>query len=371
MKAAVLRGADQPFVIEDITLGALLPSEILVKIVGVGVCHTDLLPRLSVGEGIFFGDSMVPVVLGHEGSGIVAEVGSAVTQVKPGDHVLLSYDACGFCDRCLSGAPAYCVEFQERNMHGKNVDLSVSATDADGVPVANRFFAQSSFAEFAITTERNTVKVDPSLPLELLGPLGCGLQTGAGSVLNEMKLRAGQSIVVFGAGAVGLAAVMAAKAANASEIVVVDIKQSRLDLALELGATRVVIGTLPPEELVAAIIDGGKGLDFAFDTTAVGSVMTAAISSLAFGGKAVLIGAGLDFLNVFPTLLTGRTVTFAYEGSSVPQIFIPQLIDLWQRGLFPLEKLTRTYSLDEINQAEADTKSGVTVKPILLPTPFN
>lgn len=367
MKAAVLRSSDQPFAIEEVTLEPLLPSEILVKIVGVGVCHTDLLPRLPVGGGAFFGDTMVPVILGHEGSGIVAEVGSAVTQVEPGDHVLLSFDACGHCAPCLSGSPAYCVEFQERNMRGKRVDGSVSATTADGEKVANRFFAQSSFAEYAVTTERNTVKVDPSLPLELMGPLGCGLQTGAGSVLNEMKLSAGQSIVVFGAGAVGLAAVMAAKLAGASEIVVVDLKQSRLDLAIELGATRVVLGSLPPEEQLEAITGGGPGLDFSLDTTAVGSVMTTAVASLAFGGKAVLIGAGLDFLNVFPTQLTGRTVTFAYEGSSVPQIFIPRLIYLWQRGLFPFEKLTRTYSLDDINQAEADTRSGVTVKPILLP----
>lgn len=365
MRAAVLRGHDQPFVIEDVVLGELAPTEVLVKMVGVGVCHTDLLPRMPVGDG-FFGDHLVPIILGHEGSGIVTEIGSAVTRVAPGDHVVLSFDACGHCSACLSGAPAYCAQFQERNMHGKRVDLSVSATDTDGAPVANRWFAQSSFAEYATATERNIVKVDPDLPLELLGPLGCGLQTGAGSVLNEMQLSAGASIVVFGAGAVGLAAVMAAKLAGASQIVVVDLKQERLDLAVELGATRTVVAGTSVAEQVAAVLDGGPGFDFALDTTAVGSVMTTAVSVLAFRGKAVLLGAGVDSLQVHPVALTGRTVTFAFEGSSVPQIFIPKLIDLWRRGQFPFEKLIRTYSLDDINQAEADTASGKTVKPVLL-----
>lgn len=358
-RAAVLRAFDQPFSIEDIELAPLRQNEVLVRVVGAGMCHTDLLPRDPDRAS-----RLCPIVLGHEGAGVVEAVGSAVTRVKLGDHVLMSFDSCGWCTSCLNGEPAYCLEFGVRNVTGRRADGTVSAASGSGEPIANRWFAQSSFAEQAIATERNLVVVDDDLPLHLLGPLGCGLQTGAGSVLNEMKLRPGQSIAVFGAGAVGLAAVMAAKIAGAGEIVAVDLHQSRLDLALELGATRVVRGDAP--DVVTSIVDGGRGMDFSFETTAVSAVMTAAVSVLAIGGKAVLVGAGGGKLDVLPTQLSGRTVTFSLEGGAVPQLFIPELIAHWRRGDFPFERLTRTYRLDEIDEAEADSLSGRTIKPIIV-----
>ena len=358
MKAAVFRAHDEPYRIEDVTLGALAADELLVRIVGVGMCHTDMLLRSPAMAA-----ALAPAILGHEGSGVVEGVGSAVTRAKVGDHVLISFDSCGWCSSCLRGAPAYCVEFMARNVSGRRADGTTSATSA-GEPIANRWFGQSSFAEYSVATERNIVVVDKDLPLDLLGPLGCGLQTGAGSVLNEMKLAPGQSIAVFGAGAVGLAAVMAAKLAGAAEIVVVDLHRSRLDLALELGATRVVQGGT--DDVRGQIVGDGPGVDFTFETTAVASVMTTAIEVLALGGKAVLVGAGGGDLTISPSLLSGRTVTYALEGSSIPQLFLPQLISYWQRGLFPFEKLVRTYTLDDINQAEADSLSGATIKPVFL-----
>ncbi|MET7722499.1 NAD(P)-dependent alcohol dehydrogenase [Streptomyces mirabilis] len=359
-RAAVLRGHDRTFAVEDVELGPLRPDEILVRIAGVGMCHTDMMPR---DPG--FAARLGPVVLGHEGSGTVEQVGSAVTRMQVGDHVLLSFDSCGWCATCLLGAPAYCTEFSQRNMTGRRTDGTHGATDRDGAPLAVRWFGQSSFAEHAVATERNAVVVDRELPLELLGPLGCGLQTGAGAVLNEMAPSAGQSIAVFGAGAVGLAAVMAAKIAGAADIVVVDLVPGRLDLALELGATRTVPGDT--DDVLARIVNGGPGVDFTLDTTGVPGVMRTAVACLARPGKAVLVGVGSKEVSVPPAMLAGRTLTFSLEGNSVPQLFLPKLLRFWERGLFPFEKLVRTYSLDDINQAESDAIAGTTVKPVLLP----
>lgn len=358
--AAVLRGHDQPHVLEQVVLSDLAPNEVLVRIVSAGMCHTDMLPRNEATAAM-----LGPVILGHEGAGVVEEVGAAVTRVAVGDHVILTFDSCGSCRNCLRGAQANCLEFSARNIGSRRPDGSTGAAAEDGSPIAARWFGQSSFAHHAIATDRNTVVIDKALPLELVGPLGCGLQTGAGSVLNEMKLAPGQSIAVFGAGAVGLAAIMAAKIAGAREIVAVDMHDSRLEMAKELGATRVVRGDVP--DLVAAVKNGGLGMDFTFDTTAVTPVITAAVLSLAMSGKAVLVGVGGGELNVPANALSGRTVTFALMGSSVPLNFVPQLVDYWQRGLFPFEKLVRSYPLSEINQAEADSLSGVTIKPILIP----
>lgn len=359
MKAAVLRAHDAPYGIEEVTLGALEASEVLVRIVGVGMCHTDMLLRSPAMAG-----ALAPAILGHEGAGVVEAVGAAVTRARPGDHVLISFDSCGWCTPCLRGEPAYCTQFMARNVSGRRADGTTSATGADGEAIANRWFGQSSFAEYSVATERNIVVVDRQLPLELLGPLGCGLQTGAGAVLNEMRLAAGQSIAIFGAGAVGMAAVMAARLAGAGEIVVADLHPARLELALELGATRVVRGDA--EELRGRIVGDGAGMDFTFDTTAVTSVMATSIAVLAPRGRAVLVGAGGGELAVAPSLLAGRSVTYVLEGSAVPQLFIPELISYWQRGLFPFDKLVRTYSLDDINQAEADSLSGATIKPVML-----
>ncbi|MGW0591056.1 zinc-binding dehydrogenase [Streptosporangium sp. NPDC002607] len=203
--------------------------------------------------------------------------------------------------------------------------------------------------------------VETVLPLELLGPLGCGLQTGAGSVLVALKVRAGSSIAIFGTGAVGLAAVMAAKVAGATDIIAVDLHAGRRELALELGATRVVDGADP--ELAAVI----GGVDYSFDTTGVSGVISTAIAALRPGGVCGLVGAGGGEVTISPMALAGRSVTYILEGDAVPQLFIPELISLWWQGRFPFDRLIRTYPLGEINDAERDSLSGVTIKPVLLP----
>ncbi|WP_424533542.1 NAD(P)-dependent alcohol dehydrogenase [Sphaerisporangium viridialbum] len=357
--AAVLHGPGARFSLETIRLGDLRPHELLVEVRAAGLCHTDLMPRVP-----FLGERLVPIVLGHEGAGVVIEVGSAVTTIRPGDHVLLSFDSCGDCERCRADDPAYCLHFRAMNTSGQRLDGSVAAVDEHGIPVANRWFGQSSFATLAIATERNAVVIDPSLPLDVLAPLGCGLQTGAGAVLNEMKLRPGQSVAVLGAGAVGLAAVMAAKIAGASDIVAIDLHASRLELAKQLGATRRVLGEV--DDLRKAIVGDGPGLDFVLDTTGVPEVIKAGVAALRPHGRALLVGAGASPVSFHPSELTGVNVGYILEGSANPKRFLPELVAHWRAGRFPIERLTATYPLSDIDTAEADMLAGQVVKPVLV-----
>ncbi|MEV7287089.1 NAD(P)-dependent alcohol dehydrogenase [Streptomyces sp. NPDC093252] len=355
VQAAVLREPTGPFSVEDIDLEDPGPGELLVRVVGAGMCHTDIgqrrhpaLPR--------------PLVLGHEGAGVVEAVGPGVTRIRPGDHVVMSFDSCGGdCGPCAEGTPSYCDEFMVRNLSGARTDGTTGALDARGAPVGARWFGQSSFATHALATEHNVVVVDPELPLELLGPLGCGLQTGAGAVLTSLPVRAGESFAVFGTGAVGLAAVMAARVAGASDIVAVDLHPGRRVLAAELGATRVLDGADP--ELAAAL---GR-VHHCLDTTGVTSVMATAVAALHTGGSCGLVAAGGGDLVLRPEALVGRSVRFILEGDAIPRRFIPRLIALWQQDRFPFDRLIRTYPLTDIAAAERATTDGSTVKPVLIP----
>lgn len=357
-RSAILRQADQPYVVETVHVADPGHGEVLVRMVGAGMCHTDLFGRSGL-----LGDHFLPAILGHEGSGVVERVGPGVHSVQAGDHVVLTFGSCGTCTQCVEGEPAYCLTFELRNISGVRPDGTGAVTDSSGAPITSRWFSQSSFGEFAIATERNVVVVDKDVPLEILGPLGCGIQTGAGAVLNDMKLRPGQSLAVFGAGAVGLSAIMAAKLSGASDIVAIDLNAERRALALELGATRAVDGR--DADLVAAVRGTGAGMDYSLDTTGVGTVMTASVDVLARRGTSVLVGAGADLFSIVPSSMVGKTVRYIFEGSAIPQLFIPQLVAFWKQGLFPFDRLIKQYPLESINQAEADTMSGATIKPVL------
>jgi aryl-alcohol dehydrogenase len=362
IKAAVLRAPDAPYAIEEVELAEPGPGEVRVRIVGAGLCHTDVLPRIP---GFM---AAPPIITGHEGSGVVDAVGPGVYELAPGDHVVLSYDSCRECRNCRTAHNAYCDTFFPRNMTGLALDGSTTVSDADGKPVAARWFAQSSFATHALAPARNAVKVDPELPLELLGPLGCGVQTGAGSVLIALKVAAGSSVVVFGAGGVGLSAVMAAKVAGATSIVAVDLNPSRLELARELGATHTFDGA--QDDLVASIHGAtGGGAQYSLDTTGVPAVIASAVQALRPTGICGLIGVQQGDLVLDPYVLgPGRTVTGILEGDAVPQVFVPTLIELWRQGRFPFDKLLKTFPLDQINEAEQATLKGEVVKPVLLPS---
>lgn len=358
--AAVLRAADGPYALEPVRLADPGPGQILVRIVGAGMCHTDVLPRAP--------GSMAPppIIGGHEGSGVVEAIGAGVTRVSVGDHVVLSFDSCGTCGPCTAGQPAYCDTFLVRNLSGRELDGSTGVIDTAGGEISSRWFGQSSFATYAITTERNTVVVDRELPLELLGPLGCGIQTGAGSVLVAMDVQPGSSIVVFGSGAVGLAALMAAKVAGATTIIAVDLQQHRLDFARELGATHTIVGSDGDiVEQIHALTNGGA--NYAFDTTGVPGVMRGALLALRMTGVCGYVGIQLAPLELEGIEIVGKTVLGILEGSVDPQTFIPRMIELWQAGQFPFDRLIETFPLSQINEAEQSSLSGGVIKPVLLP----
>jgi aryl-alcohol dehydrogenase len=348
------------FSVETVDLASPQADEVLVKIVATGMCHTDLAVRdqhLPLP---------LPIVLGHEGAGVVVEVGKNVSHVAPGDHVVLTFGSCGRCVNCESGRPAYCTEFVAYNVGTRRPDGSCTHHQC-GHPIGGAFFYQSSFATHALAHRRNVVKVPSDLPLEVLAPLGCGVQTGAGAVMNCLKATAGTSIAVFGIGAVGLSAVMAAKVAGCKTIIAVDVNQERLALALELGATHALNGKeVDPVQAIASIRAGG--VDYSIDATGIPAVMTQAVESLNYMGTAVLLGVAPHDAKVCfnaGTLLGGRTIRSTIEGDSVPETFIPQLIDLYRRGIFPFDRMAKYYELSQMNEAAADSESGKTIKPII------
>src|SRR5581483_2834011 len=227
--AAVARGPHTPLAIEELEMESPRADEVLVRIAATGVCHTDVIARDQ------WFPVPAPVVLGHEGAGVVEAVGSCVRRVAPGDRVVLSFDSCGDCGPCTRARPSYCLEAFERSFGAVRRDGTMALRRGDE-PVHSHFFGQSSFATYALAMERSVVKVDTEVPLDLLGPLGCGVQTGAGAVLNALRCEQGTSLAVFGAGAVGLSAVMAAQVAGCTTVIAVDLNDRRGKLALELGA---------------------------------------------------------------------------------------------------------------------------------------
>ena len=361
-QAAVVREPGGQFIIENVKLEAPRRDEVLVKVVATGICATDL----GVQAGHF--PTPLPVVLGHEGSGIVEAVGEDVHDLAIGDHVVMSISSCGHCPMCMAGKPAYCQLAMPLNFLGQRADGSNATIDAHGHKVHDHFFGQSSFGTLALANRRSVVKVAKDAPLELLGPLGCGIQTGAGAVLNSLQVQAGSTIAVFGAGTVGLSAVMAARVAGAVTIIAVDVTQSRLDLALELGATHIVNSA--KTDPVAAIreITGG-GVNYSLDCAGRADVLSKAYSSLAVKGHCGLVGAAppgtMASFEMQELVITGRSITGIVEGDSNPPLFIPKLIALYQQGRFPFDKLVKFYDFDKINEAAVDAAKGVTIKPIV------
>ncbi|WP_207841208.1 NAD(P)-dependent alcohol dehydrogenase [Williamsia soli] len=361
--AAVARQTGEPLTIENLDLDDLHPNEVRVKLVATGVCHTDAIVR----DGVY--PTPLPAVLGHEGAGIVEAVGSEVYTVEAGDHVVLSAAYCGKCVQCRAGRMAYCENLFAEDFGGRRHDGTTALSDAGG-PISSHFFGQSAFATYANVVENSVIKVDRSAPLATLAPLGCGLQTGAGAVLNDLRPAPGSSIAVFGTGAVGSAAIMAAQIAGCTTIVAIDLHDSRLELASTIGATHTVNGRTGDVVEEIAKITGGKGLDYAIDTTAVPSVLRQAADSLGIGGTVALVGAAAPGTEVTfeigASLVKGWTFKTIIQGSSVPQQFIPRLVDLWSQGRFPFDKLIENYTLDDINTAFADSENGSTIKPVVV-----
>jgi aryl-alcohol dehydrogenase/geraniol dehydrogenase (NAD+) len=351
-----------PFRIETIAVAAPREDEVLVRIVGVGVCHTDIACR----DGF---PIPTPVVLGHEGSGVVEAVGSKVKRIRVGDHVVLAFNSCGACHACEHEHPAACAQFLAFNFGGARMSDGSTPLSQDGKPLHGVFFGQSSFASHAIAREINTVVVSATLPLELLGPLGCGIMTGAGTTLNSLNLQPEQSLAIFGAGTVGLSALLGARAIGANKVYVVEPSSKRRALASELGATR----TFDPRDgndLVAAVkAASGGGVDRAIDTTALPAVIGQAINCILPGGVIALVGIPAPDAQIPLTLLDllvkNVTLQPVVEGDANPQAFVPKLLALYAQGKFPFDRLITKFPFAHINQAIEAAERGEVVKPVL------
>ncbi|KAF5604283.1 alcohol dehydrogenase [Fusarium pseudocircinatum] len=364
--ALLLREINGPFSLEQISLDAIRNDEALVEIHATGICHTDL----SCANGTL--PASAPAVLGHEGAGVIKEVGADITDLKPGDKVLLSFAHCGTCEQCTSGHPAYCYSFVPWNFGGKRPDGS-AALNLDGSQnkkaLYSSFFGQSSFARLAIAHRSSLVKVGDDNDLALFAPLGCGLQTGAGAILNTLNVQPGKTVAIFGVGSVGMSAVMAAKLRGAKEIIAVDLQQDRLDLAKTLGATATILGS--DADIVSKMqeISPPNGVNYALDCTGVPAVIETMIKCLGTRGRAASVGAPspgktVD-VDVFAQLIHGREYVGCCEGDAVPSKLIPFLIEQHAQGKYPIEKLITYYDVKDFEQAISDTKSGKALKAVL------
>jgi aryl-alcohol dehydrogenase len=363
IRAAVVYETSGDFSIEQLELCDPNDDEVLVRIVGAGICHTDL-----AGRDMHLPIPPPPSVFGHEGAGVVEKVGARVTKVKPGDHVVLGWDYCGTCPSCKAGKDLYCLNFFLHNFHGARPDGTTTLRKGDQV-IHGSFFCQSSFADFALANERNVVKVREDIPLEVLAPMGCGVMTGAGAVMNSLQPRPGASIAVFGVGPVGMSAVLAAVVCGCTTIIAVDINADRLEMAKEFGATHTVnAGEVDPVEAIMDITGGGA--EFSLECVGNPKVLRQAVDVLPRLGVCGLLGVvppGTEVALDMDLIMNGRTVKGVLGGDAIADLFIPKLIELYSQGRFPFDRLIAFYPFDEINQAVEDMEEGRVIKPVLRP----
>ena len=360
--AAVFEKLFTPLTVADVELDEPGPGEALVRIVASGVCHTDALAR--DGDMPF----PAPGVLGHEGAGVVELVGPGVSNVAVGDKVVIGWPWCGTCRNCLDGQPRYCLSLGPLVVSGARADGSTALRRLDGSPLHSHFFGQSSFATYSVCAANALVPVSADAPVEIFGPLACGISTGAGAVLNVLRPWTGSSIIVYGAGAVGLSAVMAARLTGATTIIAVDRLAPRLSLARELGATETidVSGGLDPVAAVHEICGGPA--DFAMDCAGVVAVLQQAAASVGMRGTVALIGgapAGASFALEHQPTLWGKRVVGILGGEGRSISLIGALIELNRQGRFPYDKLITEFPLDQVNDALAASHAGDVIKPVL------
>jgi len=362
--AAVAYRNEEAFRFEKIDVEAPRDDEIIVRVAGVGLCHTDIVFKSMMA------DYPMPAVLGHEGSGIVEAVGKQVSKVAPGDSVLMTFRSCGCCDRCEAGHAAYCRTMPSLNYAGRRAD-GTSAYSREGVVVGSNFFGQSSFSELAVTYARNVVKIDNDLPLAIMGPLGCGVQTGAGAVMRSLSAKPGSSILISGGGPVGLSGVMGAAICRCATIILVEPRAVRRGLAEVFGATH-VLDPARTDDLAAAVrAIVPQGVDYALDTSGVPGVQKAALASLGSMGVLGLVGISPPQTpvpgEVNAIMTFGLSIKGIIEGDSDPDSFLPELIAHFKAGRLPFDRMVKTYPLSQINQAVEEQHNGICVKAVLIP----
>ena len=362
-RAALVRGRGTRFDVEDVEVRAPLGDEVLVEVDAVGMCHADLAAR----DGDF--PVPLPAVLGHEGTGLVLDVGAQVQTVRRGDRVVLTFDACGSCAQCGAGAPTRCAHYMDRNFGADGADPPRHALRGQHSGAWTGFFGQSSFASLAIATARNAVPVRQDVDPVLLAPLGCAVQTGTGAVLTVARPTLGSTVVVVGLGPVGMSAVMAAaRCSPAARVIAVDLDPRRLQVASDLGATDVLdaSGTDPYDELRR---DGGA--DVLVECSGSPRVLPEALGVLRPGGTCVLVGAPpfgtTTPLDVAAVVNRSLTIRGTVEGDARPRTTLPWLADRVADGTLAVHRLVRTYPLADVEVAARDMLAGDAVKPVLLP----
>lgn len=355
MKAAILTALNTDLVVrDDIALGDLGPGDVHVEIVSSGVCHSDL----SAQNGTI--PSGFPCVLGHEGAGIVKEVGPGVTTVAAGDHVILSFvPACQRCRPCLRGQSYLCDQ------------AIVVATSPhfviDGQPVAG-FTGLGTFAEELIVSQDCLVKIDEDVPLGIVSLIGCGVTTGVGAAINSAGVTPGSSVVVFGCGGVGISAIQGARIAGAAAILAVDTVESKLEQAKHFGATAAC--TPDAFEQLKTEITGGEGFDYALECIGNPDVIRATYDAARRGGTAVIVGVGrleqqIQF-NAFELFYGDKTLRGSMYGSANVRTFMPKLLGLWKNGTLDLEGMvSRRIQLDEINEAFHAMEEGKVIRSVI------
>ena len=361
IRAAVVRQKGGPFTVERVQIAPPRAGEVLVKMAAVGICHSDVACRDQVFP------ARLPQVFGHEGAGVVTQLGEGVTGLREGDHIVLSFASCGHCPNCDGDRPAACDHFDQLNANGQRPDGSSALSDGQGL-IHGHFFGQSSFAEYAVVSARNAVVIEPTIDLTMAAPFGCAVQTGAGCVINALQARAGHSILIIGVGSVGLSAVMAAKIQGCDPIITIDLFDARLQLSRVLGASHTFNANDP------ALLDGiraicPRGVDFTVECSGSSQVQELALDALTSTGTCALLGVpgiGARFDVPCYAINRGRTVKGVVAGDSNPQSFLPRLLAHFQAGQLPVQRWVTHYRFDDINQAVADMEQGVTVKPVLV-----
>ena len=359
LRAAVLHAFGQPLVVEDLELDPPKAGELAVRMAASGVCHSDL----HVAQGIH--PTSLPVVLGHEGAGVVEEVGPGVADLAPGDHVLLTWlPYCGRCRQCVRGRPNRC---ENTAWYDATMEDGTCRFHRNGRPVHH--YNTSSFADRSVVPARTAVKVDASLPLTELALMGCAVMTGVGAVLNTAHVRPGDSVAVVGCGGVGLNVVQGARIAGAAAIVAVDVVPGKLELARELGATHVVDASAGDAvEAVRELVPGG--VDHAFEALGRPETIDTTLALTGRGGQAVLIGMAPPGarvpLDALTTTLEERCVRGSWYGSCVPLRDLPLLVELYRSGRLRLDPLITTCTLDDVNDAFRRMEAGETARSVIV-----
>ena len=353
----------KPVRVEQVDLEPPRRDEVLVKVAGAGVCHSDLLVVQGVRK------LPLPIVLGHECSGIVEEIGAGVQRLKKGDHVVMSYvPSCGRCSYCLRGLPALCDYGRASNKQGSLAEGGTRFSIA-GKNLSHHL-GVAAFSEYTVVSEQSVISVRKDVPLEKLALFGCAILTGIGAVINSAKVRPGSSVAIFGCGGIGLNVIQGARLVSAGQIIAVDLVPKKLEIAKSFGAT----DTVNPrdEDAVESIhrLTGGSGVDYAFEATGNTNVMTQAFLSCKKGGETIVIGitSPQDRLTIPSSFLVDeqRTLKGSFMGSVIPRRDVPLLIDLYAAGRIKLDELiSRNIKLEEINDGLEALASGEVARQIV------